>query len=211
MTDLLGSALELVEAGGSMQEAPFYDLAMTGEGEPAMLPVEESPWLPVYQEAARWIPSSWDVIDLGCGTGRFAAHLLQTSFVGSFTGIDFSSAAIAEARRYVADPRVAFKVGDLRAWRPRVGDHARTAFVCLEVLEHLEADRAVIKAIPRGSQFIFSVPSYMSASHVRCFASLSEVFERYGGLLDLRRWSLVDFGRGNVVHVCDSIRRQNTW
>lgn len=227
MTDLLGTALEYVEAGGSTQDAAFYDLAMTGDDEPAMLPLERSPWKPIYDEAARWIPSSAPVVDLGCGTGRFIARLFRTSHGGHITGIDFSPAALAEARAYLAGEfadewindgvdevqlyqRLTLKVCDLRDWQPEPDD-SRTVYVCLEVLEHLQDDLGLIRAVPAAAQFVFSVPSYMSASHVRCFTSLGAVFERFGHLLQIRRWSLVDFGNGNVVHVCDSIRRTDAW
>lgn len=212
MTDLLGTALELVEQGYSMQEPEFYDAAMTGEGEPAMLPYEASPWLPIYQEAARWIPSSGSVTDLGCGTGRFAGYLISaTSFYGFFCGVDFSPASIAEAERYVGNPeRVMFKVEDLRTFQP-VQMVPNEVYTCLEVLEHLDDDLGLIRRIPAGAQFVFSVPSYMSASHVRCFHTLGSVFERFGAFLRIRRWSLIDFGAGNVVHVCDSIRRTDSW
>lgn len=227
MTDLLGTAAELVEHGASMQEPDFYDAAMTGDGEPAMLPLDQSPWKPIYDEAARWIPSSAPVVDLGCGTGRFIARLLRTSHTGHITGVDFSPAAIAEARSYLAretgdewssDPvdavtvyqRVTLKVADLRDWQPDAGS-SRTVFVCVEVLEHLEDDLDLVHRIPAGVQFVFSVPSYMSASHVRCFPTLRAVFERYGHLLAIRRWTLVDFGGGNIVHVCDSTRRADAW
>lgn len=210
MTDLLGSALALVERGVSMQEAEFYDAAMTGDGEPAMLPYEESPWLPVYREAARFAPNSRDVVDLGCGTGRFAAYLLSTSFAGSYLGLDFSHLAVAEARAYVRSSRATFEVADLRSWQPN-RLQASSTFICLEVLEHLEHDRGLIRALPAGSQLVFSVPSYMSASHVRCFPQLGQVFARYGDILDIRGWRRVDFSDTNIVHVCDSVRRAGIW
>lgn len=226
MTDLLGTALEYVEAGGSMQDPEFYDRAMTGEDEPAMLPLDRSPWKPIYDEAARWIPSSTPVVDLGCGTGRFIARLFRTSHTAHITGIDFSAAALAEAKAYLSGEasdewvndaldevqlyrRLTLKVDDLRVWQPDPG--SRAAYVCLEVLEHLEDDLGLIHRVPPGAQFVFSVPSYMSASHVRCFPTLQSVFERYGHLAQIRRWSLVDFGGGNVVHVCDSVRRADAW
>lgn len=227
MTDLLGTALEYVEAGGSMQDAGFYDRAMTGPDEPAMLPLDRSPWKPIYDEAARWIPSSTPVVDLGCGTGRFIARLFRTSHTAHITGVDFSAAALSEAHSYLSgeasdewvnDPidevqlyrRLTLKQCDLREWKPEAGA-SRTAFVCLEVLEHLDDDLGLIRRIPPMTQFVFSVPNYLSASHVRCFPTLASVFERYGHLVQIRRWSLVDFGGGNVVHVCDSIRRPDSW
>lgn len=220
MSDLLGTAAGYVEQGGSMQEAEFYDLAMTGDGEPAMLPVYESPWLPIYSEAARWIPSSAPVVDLGCGTGRFLALLAQTSHHATMRGVDFSPAAVAEARNYLRSVfddeldfyhRVTVDVADLREWKPDPQAAPNTTYTCLEVLEHIENDLGVVSAVPAGAQFIFSVPSYLSASHVRAFTSLREVFERFGHLVRIVRWTLVDFGGGNVVHVVDSRRRVDAW
>jgi SAM-dependent methyltransferase len=204
VSDLLGSAAALVERGVPMDSPEFYDAAMTGAGEPAMLELEHSPWLPIYEEAARWIPTSANVVDLGCGTGRFLACVGRTSHRGRRHGVDFSPAAIKEARRYA---RATFEVADLREWRP---DEPAT-FTCIEVLEHLADDLDLVARIPTGSQFIFSVPSYLSASHVRCFPSLRDVFGRFGHLVEIRRWSLIRFTETNVVHVLDSTRRTGAW
>lgn len=215
----MSAAQEFVEAGGRVDEPGFYDLAMTCDGEPAMLPLERSPWLPVYDEAARWIPSSASVVDLGCGTGRFLARLATTTHHGTLAGIDFSAAAISEAgsylRGYFADDvdfyhRVTLRVEDLRSWQP-TDDLLHASFACLEVLEHLEDDLGLVRRVPPGAQLVFSVPSYLSAAHVRCFGALADVFARYGALLSIRRWSLVDFGGGNVIHVVDSTRRTDSW
>lgn len=195
----------LVENGVALDSPEFYDAAMTGDGEPAMLPLEQSPWLPIYEEAARWIPTSADVVDLGCGTGRFLALVYRTSNRGRLHGVDFSPAAIDEARRYFK--RATFEVADLREWTT----DSDATFTCIEVLEHLADDLEVVARVPEGAQFIFSVPSYMSASHVRCFPSLRGVFERFGALVDIRRWSLIRFSDTNVVHVVDSVRRTGAW
>lgn len=215
MSDLLGAAAALVEAGASMQEPDFYDAAMTGAGEPAMLPWQQSPWLPIYMAAARMVPSDTPVVDLGCGTGRFLAYLSQQPR-GLLTGVDFSPAAIAEARQYLLDltdedqttfyHRFRLQVSDLRTWTPTYVPPT-TVFTCLEVLEHLVDDLDVISNIPEGHRLVFSVPSYLSASHVRCFPSIRSVYDRFHHLLLIRRWQLVDFGKNMVVHVCDSTRK----
>lgn len=185
-----------------------------------MLPLDRSPWLPVYQEAARWIPTSSPVVDLGCGTGRFLAQLASTSHYAALEGVDFSPLAVAEARSYLLTVfedemayhhRVTLRVCDLRTWGPTENGAGRATYTCLEVLEHLEDDLALVRRVPTGHQFVFSVPNYLSASHVRCFPTLADVFGRYGPLLALTRWSLVDFGGGNIVHVLDSTRRHDAW
>ncbi len=56
-------------------EPSFYDSAMTDPDEPAMLELEDSPWLELYRQASWWIPNGHHVLDLGCGTGRFAEQL----------------------------------------------------------------------------------------------------------------------------------------
>lgn len=209
-----------VEQDTSMQEPAYYDATMTGDGEPAMLPLEESPWRPIYAEAARWIPSSAPVVDMGCGTGRFLAQLAQTSHHAELAGVDFSPAAVAEARNYLRSifedeldfyHRVRLTVADLRDWRPDPHASEATVYTCLEVLEHLTDDLDLIARVPAGARFVFSVPSYLSASHLRAFGALRDVFERYGHLVAISRWTLVDFGGGNVVHVIDSARRSDAW
>lgn len=218
MTDLLGGALEAHLSGVSMLEPEFYDVAMTGEGEPAMLPLEESPWLRVYDEAARCIANAAPVVDLGCGTGRFLHRMIEGSHYASLTGIDFSPAALAESEEYLRgvlgagfSDRVSLELCDLREWEPERDRHGRTVYTCLEVLEHLEDDLGLVRRLPAGHEFVFSVPNYLSAAHQRAFGSLSEVFGRFDSLLRIRRWALVEFSEKNVVHVVAAVRRSDSW
>lgn len=214
--DLLQAAADLVTAGASMQEPEFYDMAMTGEGEPAMLPWEASPWRETYEEAARWVGMDDHVLDLGCGTGRFLGMLAAKGYRGLLQGMDFSPLAVKEAKRYLGDyfpdsidfaHRVKLDVQDLRGYTPPKAD----TYVCLEVLEHLADDLEVVASLPPGSRFIFSVPSYMSASHVRAFPLVSQVFTRFEPLLDIRRWRKHQWSPGMLIHVCDSHRRAGGW
>src|SRR5262245_36169495 len=58
------------------------------------------------------------VVDLGCGTGRLTATLLQRWPEASVEGVDSSAEMIAEATREAGNGRLRFSVGDLRDWRP---------------------------------------------------------------------------------------------
>lgn len=196
-------------------EPGYYDDAMTGRGEPAMLHLEYSPWLPLYEEAADWISSYRPVIDLGAGTGRFAEQLRRTGH-GKYTGLDFSPAAIAECIRYVPlfDVDTAwdasFAVCDLREWQP-TEDPADTVYVCLETLEHLEDDIDLVRRVPLGASFIFSVPNHGSEAHLRCFADAGDAWRRYGHLLLFRAWQMVGDGPRNYIHLYRTVRRTDAW
>lgn len=191
-------------------EAPFYDVAMTAAGEPAMLPLEASPWLGLYQWASWLIPWGCPVVDLGCGTGRFAEQIRRREQTTNFEGIDFSSAAIAECRRYVPEWSDKFRVEDLRDWQPCPERLSNTVYTCLETLEHLEDDMSLVRRIPVGHQFVFSVPNFGGEAHLRTFQNVSDAWLRYGQLLDVTAWHRIGSGPQNFVHLYMGTRR-NAW
>ena len=120
------------------------------------------------------------VLDIGCGTGQLAAFLFDHG-IEEYVGMDFSPAAIAQARK--AAPRARFLVDDAR--RSDVySTVAHDVLVCTEVLEHIEDDFAVVSNFKPGVRCLLSVPSYPSESHVRHFADVQAVTERYSPYFD---------------------------
>lgn len=163
--------------------AAFYDAGFSRPGNLARLPLEESPWLPLYQATAKLVPTDASVVDLGCGTGRFARLLADDHRrTGKYLGIDFSPVAVAEARRYV--PTAEFMVGDLRTCPIPRAD----TYVCLEVLEHIDDDLGLLQRLPTGAQVILTVPSFRSKAHVRTFPSAASALERYDELIGTSLW-----------------------
>lgn len=201
----------------STTEHAFYDLALTGDGEPAMLPLEDSPWRELYERAAALIHPSHPVVDLGCGTGRFAEQLRQLEHHGGYLGIDFSPKAIRECRAYVRRRdratgwRARFQLADLRDWQPAGRRAGATSYVCLETLEHLDDDVDLIRRIPPGHELIFSVPNYPSAAHLRVFHDAGDIWRRYGELLAMKSWTLIGEETRFLVHLCRAIRRGDAW
>lgn len=148
------------------------------------LPLEESPWEELYKMAASLLPPPKDcptVVDMGCGTGRFAKLLCNKGYT-KYWGIDFSRVRISEARRYV--PNFEFSVADLFDKWVRGKLYKFNLFILLEVLEHVNDDRKLLSILPSDSHVILSVPNYDSEGHVRFFENADETIRRYEELLD---------------------------
>jgi 2-polyprenyl-3-methyl-5-hydroxy-6-metoxy-1,4-benzoquinol methylase len=200
----------------STVEPEFYDVAMTAPHEPAMLPLEESPWRVLYERAAAWISPTHAVVDLACGTGRFAEQLRRRGH-GPYTGLDFSPATLAAAEAYVPlfDVDTAwdckFELADLREWKADPNRATMTVYTCLETLEHLEDDVDLIKRIPPGHTVIFSVPNYGGEAHLRVFENASDAITRYGNFLTFTDWALIGDGPRYHIHLYRARRRGDSW
>lgn len=201
-----------------MHDADWYGRVMTEEGSPAMIPLEESPWLPMYTELARLIEPHEPVVDLGAGTGRFAQLLLEREHYASIELVDWSAEVLGQAWLAVDgmdNENVHMTVADLvEEWAPHDERAGGTVYTCMEVLEHLEGDADVqlVAKIPNGHRFLFSVPSYWSESHARTFQHPEAIFIRYGQLLQITRWALVPVHEPiKHVHVVEGRRRADSW
>lgn len=196
-------------------DAAWYDWAMTEPDAPAMLPLEESPWLAVYTEVAQWIDPHEEVVDLGCGTGRFVELLYRRGHYARVTGVDWSEAALAEAAGYARPQhheavQPVWQQTPLEEWKPDPLRAGNTVYTCIEVLEHLDDDRELVSRVPPGHRLLLTVPNFDSESHLRVFRSVSDVWERYDRLVDIRRWVMVGSGRQGV-HVVETRRRATSW
>lgn len=120
------------------------------------------------------------VLDVGCGTGQFAA-LVRDRGIRSYCGIDFSPEAVRVARAVCPESR--FEVAS--ALETDLFDTLEyDAVVCLELLEHMEQDLELLRRIPVGTRFYGSVPNFPDTAHVRYFSSDDEVFDRYATLFE---------------------------
>lgn len=187
---------------------------MTEESAPSMLPLEESPWLEMYETLAAMLDANEEVVDLGCGTGRFIELLRRKGHYGKVSGVDWSAAALEAAFDY-CEPRggtvaPTFMREDLAEWEPDPKRRGNTVYVCSEVLEHLPDDLGVVRRIPPGHRFLFTVPNFASRSHLRTFPRVGDLWERYAGLLIFRSWRLIGEER-HAIHICESVRRSDAW
>ena len=199
----------------AVYDAAWYDDVMVEEGSPAMEPLETSPWLTTYEYVAQMIDRHEEVVDLGCGTGRFIELLYRNGHYARVTGIDWSVTALAEAQSYAhpkdaETPPTDWICQDLDEWRPDPLRAGNTVFTCTEVLEHLEDDLGFVRRLPPGHRFIFTVPNFDSESHIRVFRSVGELWERYDSLLYFRLWRMVGSERQGI-HICEARRRGDSW
>jgi 2-polyprenyl-3-methyl-5-hydroxy-6-metoxy-1,4-benzoquinol methylase len=120
------------------------------------------------------------ILEVGCGTGQFAEYLKDEDFT-DYSGFDFSSTAIEFAKRRVA---MNFWQGDAHDRNNYKGEF--NTLICLEVLEHIQNDLAVLSILPPKINIIFSVPNFDAPSHVRWFTSEREIKKRYFPYVDLK-------------------------
>jgi trans-aconitate methyltransferase len=175
------------KASAAAPGAEYYDKIY--EASPAYrLPWEQSWYAGLWRkvvEALRDAEVS-SVIELGCGTGQFAACLAEHLPDLGYMGVDFSPSAIRYAQ--AQNPKAQFSVGDVRdmLWLGAT-DPAHpeaTAVVLTEVLEHVDDDRELLEKIVPGLWVVFSVPNFDDPGHVRFFESEEDVRQWYGPSLD---------------------------
>lgn len=113
------------------------------------------------------------VLDVGCGLCELS------KYVKNYSGFDFSESAIKIAQE---------KNKELNVWVGNAYDPKNfvdaDVYVCTEVLEHLKNDCDVIRNIPVGKEFIFTVPSFTDPSHIRVFNDLF-FKKRYKDLIEI--------------------------
>lgn len=184
--------------------ADYYEKRLQDDGTPWLMEVGCGPYAELHREAARLVLPGHDVVELGCGTGRFAQMLFEGGWINSYLGIDFADALLEEARRFTGRPE-AFMWGDLiEGWIPPAD-----TYVAMEVLEHLDDDLGLIERLPSGSRLVLSVPSFDSESHLRRFPRMNEAVGRYKNLLSIDTVKHLDVpgGRGNYFHLLRGTRR----
>jgi len=83
------------------------------------------------------------VLDVGCGCG-YGTHLLAASGAAGALGIDISPEAVAFAAERYSHPNLRYQVADSR--KPEL-DGPFDLITCFELIEHVEEDDAVVRAM----------------------------------------------------------------
>lgn len=130
------------------------------------------------------------VLDLASGAGYGAFHLAQTA--ASVTGLDLDVQALAHAAAKYAQPHLSF----LRAGANRLpfGPHVFDMVVAFEIIEHLEAQEAMLAEVARvlrpSGLALISTPNKSVYSDARQYSNPFHVREFYVPEFDtlLRRY-----------------------
>ena len=171
----------------------------------AKIDVWKSPYLPIYQEAAREIQKDESVLDLGSGWGKFAKVLQnQDHFPWCYLGVDFSEVNVKIAEEYL--PHFDFECRNiLSPYVFSLMERFRT-IVFIQTLEHIEDDLKIVGNIPKGKNVIITVPSYDSPSHVRRFPMLKDVRRRFEPFIDIKK-SVVFFINKQCVFMIKGVAK----
>lgn len=172
--------LRQMRTGSRAASSAYYDAVFADSPRYAQSG-EASEYAPAWQAIAQLLRTlgSPCILDLGCGPGQLAEFLAaQVPGIG-YTGVDFSGVAVSRARQRCPD--FLFEKRELPITQ-FAGLPAFDTAVCTEVLEHVEADREILAALPTGTHIVATVPNYDAFGHLRLFADADEVRRRYGVL-----------------------------
>jgi len=150
----------------------------------------------IYKLVGKWAQGA--VLDIGCGAAKLRHH------VENYSGFDFNAECIK-----VANTDKVWK-GD--AYTENLDGY--DSYVAIEVLEHLD-DLRLIKRLPVGKLFVFSVPSFADVSHLRTYTE-EGLQKRYGQLMSIEqivrfnicndhRWAVGGEKTGRYITLCKAI------
>jgi len=173
----------MVDTGRPAEGAAYYDEIFGADASYA-LPHGTAPWAHLWRWCVRRVEPDDRVLELGCGPGHLAAHLLEMG-LGSlrYLGVDFSVVALEQARARV--PAYRFIEAVLPDVAPIVGSHEPTLVIACEVLEHVDQDLGTLSHLEPGTRVLGTVPKLDGRGHVRVFHTEEAVRLRYGQILAL--------------------------
>lgn len=127
------------------------------------------------------------IIEFGCGIGELANEIHKQNPSVEYTGYDYSNIAIQRAKKLDLPPSFKFEVKDIE------NDLLTTdsIYISTQTLEHLSlpsGDIDVIKKIPVGSTFIFSVPlNSPGKHHLHVYESLKHITKKFSSIISIKQ------------------------
>lgn len=141
-----------------------------------------------------------NILDVGCGAGQVAGHLLKYADPSAnITATDISSAMLRRARKRLKSPRPEFVTADL-AQLP-FDDENFDCVTCCYVLEHLPDARTGLSELSR-----------VMVTGARMLLFTTE--DNFGGAWTSRMWSCRTYNRRELLRACGQfglVLEQELW
>jgi trans-aconitate 2-methyltransferase len=140
------------------------------------------------------------VADLGCGSGELTATLAERWPGARITGVDSSPEMIERAGRLGTG--VAFRVGDLRDWRPGPDTDALVTNAALQwVPDHRDLLDRWVRELPAGAVIAMQVPGNFDAPSHRALREVGRRPPYAAALGDELREAPVDDAAGYATRL----------
>lgn len=189
------------------QDSGYYDKFFTESKAYNNSDYTENTYYQLWVQALAWIGDREAIVELGCGTGQFAKMAIDRGKEYIF-GCDFSRTAIDIAKQINPEQEELFYIGCIHNEETykKIPQHKHPCYCIFEVLEHIDKDIEVFKNIPSGTRILLSVPDFWSESHVRVFANIEEIKQRYSGILNIFQDFTYIFKSGIKIFLCDATK-----
>jgi len=155
------------------------------------LDVEKSDRWIMWHRIVRLLKPDWKMLDLGCGTGRFAKVLELMDFKGRYVGIDWSRERIKEARKYVPTRNYRFLVGDIFNSKLRPHMARFDAVLLLEVIQQVTSVKMIddfFRNFPNGPVVIFTQAqisthkAFFDVNNLKKLGLEIDYYEKFNGI-----------------------------
>jgi len=175
------------------RDAKYYN-EIYSESESYSKHYSESRYYKLWTNVIELIPAKSNVVEIGCGTGQFAAMLYEADLVETYHGYDISETAIEMAKKSCGNFFHAIDCYLLTI-------PATKLIICLETLEHID-DVKFLNLLAMGSEIVFTVPDFDDPAHVRYFKNVAEIVFRFHQKIDfthivkIEKWFLC---KGKII------------
>ena len=165
-------------------------------------PPEEVFYYPIWLNILMLTRDKEEIYEVGCGSGQLA-NLLLAHGRNYVKGWDYAEEAIRLAHKLNPGHKDKFECRDLFTFK---GFKKGITVISTEVLEHLDDDHFVIRLLPKGTRFIFSVPDYKAETHKRVFKTRRSIELRYPSL-KITYYKKFRVSRNGSIFLVDSVKR----
>ena len=124
------------------------------------------------------------ILEFAAGGSILAQRILQKVDNVKYCFNDFSLISLNHAKERLKSDNVSYSSLDFDARYNVLDWNPYDLIICVS-LEHLENDKEILQAIPKGKKVLFSIPNIDAPDHVRVLKTDEEIKERYGSILNI--------------------------